>query len=101
MKTMEIIHLRLAGRVPEDLVDIIRDSVVSVPDLTDARIYRNSKLENDLAIHLHREVSGPEDKASDVGIKLASLLKNYGMVSHYVWTECCSLDKWSRPDETG
>ena len=100
MKTLEIIHLRLAGKDPRNLVDIIRGSVGSASVLSEARIYRNSKLENDLAIHLHREASGSGDKSSDIGIRLASLLKDYGMVSHYVWTECCDLDEERAGEET-
>ena len=56
MKTLEVIHLRLAGSGPEDLVDIIRRSIGSPYELMDIRIYRHSKLKNDLAIHLHREM---------------------------------------------
>ena len=99
MKILEIIHLRLAGKDPENLVDIIRGSSGSASELSEARIYRHSRLENDLAIHLHRD-AGSDKGTSDVGVRLAAVLKEIGMVSHSVWTECCSLDNSSRPDET-
>lgn len=38
MKTLEIIHLRMAGENPQALVDVIRKSVGSQPDLVDLRI---------------------------------------------------------------
>ncbi len=101
MKAIEIIHLRLAGNGPENLVDIIRDSVGSVPALADVRIYRHSKLRNDLAIHLHRETAGANSGFSDVGIRLASLLRDHGMVEHSVWAECCGLAEGTEPDGTG
>ena len=101
MNTLEIIHLRLAGKGPEDLIDIICNSVGTAPELMEVKIYRNLKLENDVAIHLHRNAGGSEDNASNIGIRLASLLKDYGMVSHYIWSECCCLEEVSGPVENG
>ena len=101
MKTTEIIHLRLAGSGPEDLVDIIRRSIGSAPELMDVRIYRHSKLKNDLAIHLHRETDKDKDGISDIGVRLTALLKDYGMVEHSIWTQCCRLEEGPGPQETG
>ena len=89
MKTLEIIHLRLAGDSPQTLVDAIRKSVGSEPDPMEVRIYRHTRLETDLAVHLHRDVAMRNDCASNVGIRLASLLREYGMVEHSVWVEAC------------
>ena len=93
MKTTEIIHLRLAGIGPEDLVDIIRRSIGSGSESIGIRIYRHSKLKSDLAIHLHRESGKDKDGASDVGVRLTALLKDYGMVEYSIWKECCHLEK--------
>ena len=49
------------------------------------------KLANDLAVHLTWETDIEDSGASDVGIRLTALLKDYGMVSHTVWTECGGL----------
>ncbi|MFV2073804.1 MAG: hypothetical protein ACC742_14280 [Thermoanaerobaculales bacterium] len=87
MKTLEIIHLRLAGENPQTLVEVIRKSIDSESDPTEARIYRHARLKTDLAVHLHREVAGKSDRASDLGIRLASLLREHGMVEHSVWEE--------------
>ena len=101
MKTIEIIHLRLAGSGPEDLVDIIRRSIGSAYELMDIRIYRHCKLKNDLAIHLHRETGKYKDGVSDIGVRLTALLKDYGMVDHSIWTQCCRLEEAPGPQETG
>lgn len=93
MKTLEIIHLRLAGKSPQNLVDIIREAIGPFGDQLDIRFYRHTKLSNDLAVHLNREEAGGGGGASDVGIRLAALLKNFGMVAHSVWTECRDLDE--------
>ena len=100
MKILEIIHLCLAGNSPQDLVDIIHETIGPVGDQLDIRFYRHTKLSNDLAVHLYREAGAWGEDASDVGTRLAALLKDIGMVSHAVWTECSSLDNSTRPDET-
>ena len=87
MKTLEIIHLRLAGDSPQTLVEAIRKSVGSDADLMETRIYRHTRLETDLAVHLHREVGMGRACVSDVGIRLAALLREYGMVERSVWVE--------------
>jgi hypothetical protein len=89
MNTLEIIHLRLAGNDPGALVDMIHQSVGSGVDSVVVRIYRNAKLETDLAVHLHRQVTEWDGRASDVGTRLTALLREYGMVEHSVWVEAC------------
>ena len=91
MKTLEIIHLRLAGDSPQTLVDVIHESVGSASDGMDIRIYRHSRLETDLAVHLHQEVAGRSGRTSDVGTRLASLLREYGMVEHSVWVQAYGM----------
>ena len=90
MKTLEIIHLRLAGDSPQTLVDVIRKSVGSAPDGMELRIYHHTKLATDLAVHLHWDIAERSDQASDIGTRLASLLREYGMVEHSVWMEAYS-----------
>ena len=87
MKTLESIHLRLAGPSPQSLVETIKKAVRSCSDPMEARIYRHTRLQTDLIVHLHREAVEGSGSASDVGIRLASLLRGYGMVEHSVWTE--------------
>ena len=93
MKTVEIIHLRLAGSSPQNLVDIIREAIGPDGDELKIRFFRHTKLDNDLSVHLEREAGAWDEGASDVGTKLAALLKEFGMVAHSVWIECCDLDE--------
>ena len=99
MKTLEIIHLRLAANTPQNLVDIIHNSIGPVPEELEVRLYNHSKLANDIAVHLHREASATGGGPSEVGTRLVALLKEFGMVSHSVWTECCRLAKGSAADQ--
>jgi len=87
MRWLEIIHLRLAGENPGALVDAIRKTVDSGTDSMGVRIYRHAKLESDLIVHLHRNAAGATGRASDLGARLASVLREYGMVEHSVWQE--------------
>ena len=87
MNAVEIIHLRMAGESPQALVDVIRKSVGSQPDLVDLRIYRHAKVETDLVVHLHRAMTQQSDRVCECGERLASMLRAYGMVEHSVWVE--------------
>ena len=87
MNTLEVIHLRMAGNSPEALVDLIRKSVGSPPDLVDVRIYRHARFETDLVVHLQRAMRQQSDRACECGERLASMLRAYGMVEHSVWVE--------------
>jgi hypothetical protein len=90
MRTLEIIHLRMAGNSPETLVDLIRRSAGPQPDLVDVRIYHHAKLDTDLVVHLHRAETQPSDRTCECGERLASMLRAYGMVEHSVWVEADS-----------
>lgn len=87
MRALEVVHLRLAVDGAADLVDVIRESLGSQMESMEARIYRNARLGSDLAVHLHREIGEEHVSASDVGIRLAALLREHGMVEHSVWVE--------------
>ena len=90
MNTLEVIHLRMAGESPQALVDVIRKSVGSQPDSVDVRVYRHTKLETDLLVHLHRPMTQQSDCPCECGERLASMLRAYGMVEHSVWVEADS-----------
>ncbi len=87
MRILEIIHLRLVGASNRNLIEVIRTSIASMNDLLEARIYRNAKLDTDLAIHLSRQITGRNDQASDLGQRLAAAFREHGMVEHTIWIE--------------
>jgi len=93
VRTLEIIHLRMAGDNPQTLVDLIRRSVGPQPDLVDVRIYHHAKLETDLVVHLHRAETQQSDRACECGERLASMLRAYGLVEHSVWFEYAGTDE--------
>lgn len=87
MKRLEIIHLRLAGPRPPGLVEEIRESIESQSGLVSIRIYRHAAVATDVGIHLHLEADADDSRVTELGVRLASALREYGMVEHTVWIE--------------
>ena len=86
MKTLEVLHLRLAGEERGTLVDLIRRSVEPDEPSIDVRIYGHETLATDLVVHLHQDATEQAVRPSDLGVRLAALLRDYGMVEHSVWS---------------
>ena len=85
MRTLEVIHLRMSGDNGEGLVDLVRRAAGSPHGSPDLRIYRHARVENDLLIQLHREEPNQNEAPSDLGLRLAALLRIHGLVEHSVW----------------
>ena len=66
-------------------MDLIRRSVETDEPSTDVRIFGHATLATDLVVHLHREAPTQAHRTSALGVRLAALLRNYGMVEHSVW----------------
>ena len=93
MKRLEIIHLRLAGVVPSGLIEEIRQSTINTREPASVGLYCRVNVENDVAIHLHWKASGPDNPVSDLGLRLAAALKEYGMVEHTVWRDATPAEQ--------
>jgi len=89
VRTLEIIHLRQAGGSLQGLLDRVRKSIDLEPNPIEVRVYRHARIETDLAIHLRRETVGGPVGSSALGLRLASVLRDYGMVEHSHWVESC------------
>jgi hypothetical protein len=87
MRRLEIIHLRLAGALPPGLHEEIRRSAHAASEPASVDLYCRVDVEDDVAVHLHQKPSGSGDQASDLGLRLAAALKEYGMVEHTVWRD--------------
>jgi hypothetical protein len=90
MRRLEIIHLRLAGALPSGLLEEIRQSATTARETATVDLYCRENVENDVAIHLQLKPSGPGAQASDLGLRLAAALKEYGMVEHTVWRDAAA-----------
>ena len=86
MRQLEIIQVRLTGRSQATLINDIRRSVLA--DTTDnIRFYRHATVPTDLSIHIHLETHTDLRQTSDLGVRLAAAMRDYGMVQHTVWIE--------------
>ena len=87
MRYLEIIHLRSSGRPLESLGERIRESVHSGGgEEAVVTLYRCQGLETDLAVHVRHD-GELLTEPSDLGLKLAAALRDYGLVEHKLWEE--------------
>ena len=84
---LEILHLRLAGRVSPLLPDAIRSIAGKNARGVSIHIYQQEELETDLLVQLHYGADAGGEGTADLGERLASLLREYGMIEHSVWKE--------------
>jgi hypothetical protein len=90
MKTTEIIHVRLSASVPQSLSEKIWKSIGPEISAEIFKIFQRDNLESDFAVHIHRNEDYAQCGPSQIGIRLASSLKAYGLVEHTVWKELLS-----------
>jgi hypothetical protein len=85
MRILEVIHLRMAGDESETLAEFARTAAGDAVDPLAVRIYRHARVEGDLLIHIHRTDPKERIEASELGVRLASVLRLHGLVDHSVW----------------
>ena len=96
MRRLEIIQLRLAGSLPDGLLEEISQSAVSEKTPTLVFIYHRAIVETDIAIHIRQELPESDNQASDLGLRLAAAIKEYGMVEHTVWRDAMSSEQTNK-----
>jgi hypothetical protein len=88
MRVLEIVHLRSAGDAAERVSDALRESTRSEPvSQQEITVFRRNGLETDIAVHVERIAVSGLAEPSDLGLRMASELRSYGLVEHTVWSE--------------
>ena len=88
MKTLEIIHLQSGTGSMASLSDRIRESLQGADGRSQiVTIYRRDGLANDLAIHLQHTGRSTAVKPTELGLRLAAALREYGIVEYTLWRE--------------
>jgi hypothetical protein len=87
LKRLETIQIRLAGQRPEALIQEIHDAVIRHDPNMVIRIYRHAAVETDLAIHIRMAEPSANQVDAELGVRLSTALREYGMVEHAVWME--------------
>ena len=90
MRWLEIIDLRsdtstwksMEAHVQKMITDLNRDT-----ENHSLTAYSQAMVENDFSIHLTHESCSVEKSGSTLGLHLASVLREFGMVNHSVWIE--------------
>ncbi len=90
MKSVEIITLQSAGKDMEAILDEFNALMVDINQKHNSMkvtLYQHSAFIADLSFHIHQESKESKVKESDLGLRLASALREFGRVSHVVWAE--------------
>ncbi len=99
MKWLEIIEFRTIDN--GDWIDAL-DLERQIADLRreqrpiNVKVFRHGTVETDFSLHLHCDSNEPEIHGSMLGIKLVSILKDFGMVNHNIWVDKQDLPKRRR-----
>lgn len=90
MKILEIIELRSGGKdtntVEHQMTELVDELNQGLQDYT-IKLYVNANVENDFSVHIHQKSNGYNNHGSTVGLRLHSILKEYGLVNQSIWTE--------------
>jgi hypothetical protein len=85
MRILEVIRLRMAGDDSGTLEEVVQAAVENAVGSSEVRVYRHATVEGDLLIHIHHRSSNASIEASELGVRLASVLRVHGLVDHSVW----------------
>ncbi len=86
-RRLEVLHVRLTRPGSAELVEEIRRSAAAQPGLLSLRCYRHASFPTDLAVHLQLDQAASDPQVTELGVRLAAALREYGMVEHTAWLE--------------
>ncbi len=89
MKWVEIIELRSIDSDLESLESKLKKIINEVEDeiKNQAKAYSRVQIDTDFSIHLYHDSKKVENSGSELGLRLASALKDFGLVNHSIWIE--------------
>jgi len=90
MKWLEIIELRSVGgnrALLESQLQSLVNEVSHKAALQTIKVYGHVGVETDFSVHLMHDSKEADFSWSPLGLRLASMLKEYGLVNHSVWVE--------------
>ena len=90
MKWLEIIELRSVGNDRELLESQLQNLTNELDKETKKqaiKVYSHTTVETDFRIHLFHDSKKVENSGSQLGLCIASALKEFGLVNHSIWNE--------------
>ena len=90
MRWVEIIGIRLSPSPKNELVrkvfsDFRQTIAAGAEEKVAAIVYRNAFVEIDLTIHLYRNTANLLPEKTRLGLTLAEILRDFGLVDHMIW----------------
>ncbi len=92
MKWLEIIELRsfnMERALLELDISNLVDEICQKEKPLFIKIFSRQTIETDFSIHLYFDSELTDGNGSTLGLHLASILKEYGLVNHNIWVERC------------
>ena len=90
MKWLEIIEIRTSHSLHSKLESNLKSLMQEVNTQAEGqvcRIYTQATLDTDVSIHLTHGSGTVEEGGSNLGLRIANYLKEFGLVHHSVWFE--------------
>ncbi len=90
MKWLEIIELRSAygnKKLLESQLETLINEVDRETKKRAINIYSRVMIDTDFSIHLFHDSKKVENSGSQLGLRLASALKEFGRINHSIWIE--------------
>jgi hypothetical protein len=90
MKWLEIIELRSVTKDKSTLISQIEQILCDLRQEfkeKDVHSYSRVQIETDYSIHLFHEAETIDPCGSEIGLRLATILREFGMVNHSIWQE--------------
>ena len=88
MKFLEVIELRSADCHKMDLEPVLHDLVKDVSENAKEHcitVYSHMTIDTDFRIHLLHASMEAQSERSPLGLQIAAVLKEYGLVNHSIW----------------
>ena len=103
MKWLEVIEIRTVESnhklVKKELTALIK-KVNKESDQQIIKLYVHANLKTDICIHIIHDTAKCENRGSELGLSIASNIKEFGLVNHYVLQEIIpSLNNWRKENE--
>lgn len=90
MKLLEIIELRSVeinrNVLEKELKGLVTD-LIKVEEVQNVKIYSRLRIDTYFSVHLFHDSEEIDVSGSSLGLRLASTLKDFGLVNHTIWAE--------------
>ncbi len=90
MKWLEIIELRSADGNREQLEQMLNNLINDLAWETKKQttvVYKHVIIDTDFSIHMTHDTMKVDSRGSQLGLRIMTILKEYGLVNHSIWIE--------------